>query len=365
VKEDPALLRVAIVTFSGQKDLIREVLETIVGSKAASKIFLRTALRDWSVPLNYVPPKTGAATGNQPHIAWVFDDIFQESGQIIEAEQVLLIDDDVKNIQCALEGRHKAVAFPIMPLPGIHMKAPAMEASGVKVLHRCQLGNGAILCISRGSVVDFAAPGQSAIVNAANRGGLGGGGVDGAISAAGGPRLLAARKAWPQDKSGNRIPTGGCRSTGPDDFGSLKVSYVLHTAGPNYRMLEGGQKKSQDIEASLKTGDELLASSYRSCMLAAKAEGIELLAFSLISSGVFRGPRSLQDVLTLAVDTVAQEAYQCLREVHLVAFSREEVDTLLQIVTEPTLVPASLLRGVGGSEQIRGFMDDFEVSSLA
>lgn len=356
-----------IVTFSGQKDLIREVLQLLVGREAASHIFLRTALRDWTVPDSYVPSSKSQSgpsgtTGKQPHIASIVEEIFQETGEVIQAEQVMLIDDDVRNIACAQESHHKTVVFPPLPLPGIHMRSVAMEASGVRVLHRCQLANGALLCISSGSVVDFAAPGQGAIVNAANTGGLGGGGVDGAISRAGGRKLLAARKAWSQNAKGERIPTGECRETGRDSFGSLQVSYVLHTAGPNYNFIEG-QNACNDMEESLKAGDALLAASYCNSMLCAKTNDIELLGFSLISAGVFRGPRPLRTVLTIAVDAIARGAYEKLREVHLVAFSQQEVDLLLRIVTESP--PASVLRGAGGREEIQQFIDTLETNSLS
>jgi O-acetyl-ADP-ribose deacetylase len=363
VAQDSELLRVGIVTFSGQKDLIREVLEIMVGKDSASQIFIRSACRDWSVPASYVPLTNSSVTGKQPHIASILDEMFQETGEVLYPEQVLLIDDDAKNIKCAEKYRHKTVVFPPLPLPGIHMRSPAMEASGVRVIHRCQLANGALLCISHGSVVNFSAPGQSAIVNAANTGGLGGGGVDGAISKAGGSRLLAARKAWPQDARGDRIPTGECRSTGPGSFGKLQVSYVLHSAGPNYRLIEGLNKCQDDAEESLNVGDALLAASYTNSMRSAKDQGIELLGFSLISAGVFRGRRSLRAVLSIAVECVAREAYEGLREVHLVAFSQEEIAALLCLVTEAP--PAALRRGAGGENQIRQFMDHFEKNTVS
>lgn len=360
--EERGGLRVGIVTFSGQKDLIREVLELVLGRQAASQIFLRTAHRDWSVPASYVP--TSKITGKEPHIASIVEEIFQKSGEVIRAEQVLLIDDDVKNISCARDAQHKAVVFPSLPLPGIHMRcsAPQLEAAGVRVLHRCQLANGAMLCISQGSVVNFSAPGPSAIVNAANTGGLGGGGVDGAIGRAGGDRLLAARKAWPQDAQGVRIPTGECRATGPDSFGSLRVTYVLHTAGPNYQSI-ASPDACDDVEDSLKAGDALLAASYCNSMRCAKERSIELLGFSLISAGVYRGSQSLRAVLTIALDTIAQEAYEKLREVHLVAFAQDELDTLLWIVAQDP--PASLQRGAGGEAAIQQFIDDLENTSVS
>ena len=199
-------------------------------------------------------------------------------------------------------------------------------------------------------------------MNAANNYGLGGGGVDGAISNAGGEQLLAARKAWPRDAQGNRIPTGECRVTGPDTFGQLQVSYVLHTAGPNYNFIED-QNACQDMEESLKVGDTLLAASYGNSMRCAQEHDIELLGFSLISAGVFRGPRSLRAVLTITLDAIARGAYEKLREVHLVAYAPEEVDMLLRIITQSP--PVSLQRGAGGRDMIQQFMDDLESEALS
>src|SRR6056300_1029100 len=91
------------------------------------------------------------------------------------------------------------------------------------------------IVISRGSVVDFAHNTQSAaIVNAANEGCLGGGGVDGAISDAGGPNLLQDRINLPLLSEGVRCKTGSAVITGPNDYDELNVPYVIHAVGPNY-----------------------------------------------------------------------------------------------------------------------------------
>src|SRR6187399_256182 len=91
---------------------------------------------------------------------------------------------------------------------------------------------------------------MDAIVNAANERMLGGGGVDGAIHRAAGPRLLDACRAIPEVRPGVRCPTGEARIT--PGF-RLPARFVIHTVGPVW---QGGDRDE----------DALLASCYRSSM---------------------------------------------------------------------------------------------------
>ncbi len=113
-----------------------------------------------------------------------------------------------------------------------------------------------------------------AIVNAANPGLLGGGGVDGAIHRAAGPELLAACRSLPEVAPGVRCPTGEARLT--PGF-ALPARYVIHTVGPVWR---GGD----DGEA------ELLGRSYRACMALAIDHELHSIAFPAISCGVYGYP---------------------------------------------------------------------------
>ena len=240
-------------------------------------------------------------------------------------------------------GNAAANCFSLLFANLVMMLPNKLQAAGLSCLARYAVvhpskNNSWALVVSGGSVVDFSFGNKTtraAIVNAANEACLGGGGVDGAIGAAGGPRLRADRRALPEIAPGVRCPTGGAVITGPGDYGSLRVPYVIHAVGPNYARF--------DSNHHLPEADRLLASAYRESLERARETRLEAVAFSLISSGIFRGTlRSKEEVLRIGVEAVCEfEGYDELQEVHLCAHNTADAAALRDIAADLGLTEQS------------------------
>jgi O-acetyl-ADP-ribose deacetylase (regulator of RNase III) len=150
---------------------------------------------------------------------------------------------------------------------------------------------------------DITRQATDAIVNAANSGLMGGGGVDGAIHRAGGSAILEECKQIVAEHG--RLPTGQAVIT---TGGRLKAKYVIHTVGPVWR---GGDNN----EAAL------LESAYRESLKLAAAQKLSGLSFPSISTGAYGYP--LAEAANIALKTAfsfLNEQETSLKEVAFVLF---------------------------------------------
>jgi O-acetyl-ADP-ribose deacetylase (regulator of RNase III) len=155
-----------------------------------------------------------------------------------------------------------------------------------------------------------------ALVNAANSGLRGGGGVDGAIHRAGGPAIMAQCR-----KIGGCPPGQAVITTG----GNLTARYVIHTVGPIYR---GGAHGEADI----------LAGAYRESLKLASANRLKSLSFPAISAGVYGYP--LQEAARIALTTVLDylAAHRDIELVRFVLFGQETFDAFSAVLRD--LIPS-------------------------
>ena len=148
-----------------------------------------------------------------------------------------------------------------------------------------------------------------AIVNAANAGLVGGGGVDGAIHHAGGPAIMEECDRIREDKGG--CPTGHAVAT---TAGKLPARAVIHSVGPRWRGGRHGEPR-------------LLASAYRSSLELATSLGCRTIAFPSICTGAYGYP------LAKAAEVALETIYEVLEqrpadfdEVRIVLFSKSDLD---------------------------------------
>jgi O-acetyl-ADP-ribose deacetylase (regulator of RNase III) len=167
----------------------------------------------------------------------------------------------------------------------------------------------ALLMTVKGDITD---QNTDAIVNAANSGLRGGGGVDGAIHRAGGPAIMEECRAIGGCKTGDAVMTTG---------GRLKSRYVIHAVGPRW---SGGGRGER----------ELLVSAYRRSLELAEEEGLRSLAFPSISTGAYGYP--VADAARVALETVKKylAGRTGVKEVTFVLFSDDDLATYEEVLCD-------------------------------
>jgi len=153
-----------------------------------------------------------------------------------------------------------------------------------------------------------------AIVNAANKTLRGGGGVDGAIHRAGGPRILEECIRIGGCETGEAVITTG---------GNLPAQYVIHTVGPVYR--DGARNEAR-----------LLENAYANCLKLASSKGIKSIAFPSISTGAYRYP--LEDAAEIALSAAIHylKENEDIELIRFVLFGRNALDVYSRILKRRT-----------------------------
>ena len=151
-----------------------------------------------------------------------------------------------------------------------------------------------------------------AIVNAANKSLLGGGGVDGAIHRAAGPKLLEETRTLGGCETGEAKITLGY---------DLPARHVIHTVGPVWH---GGKSRE----------DELLANCYRNSLELAARDGLKSIAFPAISTGVYGFPVERATEIAIREIKKFTESDSTLEKVVCCCFGRRDYDIYTKTAEE-------------------------------
>ena len=150
------------------------------------------------------------------------------------------------------------------------------------------------------------------IVNAANKSLLGGGGVDGAIHRAAGPKLLEETRTLGGCETGEAKITLGY---------NLPAKHVIHTVGPVWH---GGKSRE----------DELLANCYRNSLELAVRDGLKSIAFPAISTGVYGFPVERATEIAISEIKKFTESDSTLEKVVCCCFGRRDYDIYTKTAEE-------------------------------
>jgi O-acetyl-ADP-ribose deacetylase len=174
--------------------------------------------------------------------------------------------------------------------------------------HEAKFCNGRVMAL----VGDITAQSVDVVVNAANSTLLGGGGVDGAIHAHGGPAILAACKEIRRTQYPNGLPTGEAVIT---TAGNLPARFVIHTVGPIYG-------RGNEVES--------LTNCYRNSLQLAVDNGLTSIAFPSISTGAFGYPQAEAAAVSAAAIAAFLQDEKTIQEVILVFFLLRDFQAFLR-----------------------------------
>ncbi len=177
--------------------------------------------------------------------------------------------------------------------------------------------NGSKLVLKKGDITE---EDTEAIVNAANPLLMGGGGVDGAIHAKGGPAILEECKRIRETEYPEGLPTGEAVIT---TGGDLKARNVIHTVGP---VCSSGKLDEEKAK--------LLKNAYYNSLKLAKEKGIKTVSFPSISTGAYRCPwrDSAEVALKTVIDFLKRENF--IKEVRFVLFTDEIYNVYVKTLEE-------------------------------
>lgn len=169
------------------------------------------------------------------------------------------------------------------------------------------------LVVATGDITTFTG---DAIVNAANSSLLGGGGVDGAIHAAGGGAILSACREIRRSIYPDGMPTGEAVAT---TAGDMRCHHVIHTVGPVWH--GGGRGEKED-----------LAKAYASSLRVAIGKGASSIAFPAISTGVYGFPKKLAASVVHATIGEFLSNHDSPARIYLVFFAASDAQLYIEAV---------------------------------